>query len=107
MTTDLGSRLLQNSATPTHRRARLLQSSVPTLRAELQTAKANVRKGKRLAERWSRRLIAFGTMPRSDWAVLQNHWDGSDVRLVREIQNQSADRQFTMPPLWNNPAHMR
>ena len=84
-----------------------MQSSVPTLWAELRTAKANVRKGRRLAERWGRRLIAFDTMPRSDWAVLQNHWDGSDVRLVREIQEQGGDRQFKMPPLWNNLAHMR
>lgn len=31
----------------------------------------------------------------------------SDVWLVREIHDRSADGQFTAPPLWNNPAHMR
>ena len=54
---------------------------------------------------WQRTTIE--TVPRSDWAMLQNHWDGSDVRLVREIQEQGGDRRFKMPPLWNNLAHTR
>jgi hypothetical protein len=76
-------------------------------RAELRRAQANVRKGRRLAERWNQHRITFETIPRSDLAVLQNHWNGNDVRHVREIQEQRGDRRITMPPLWNNLAHMR
>ena len=68
------------------------------LRAQLRTAKANVRRGKRLAHLWGQHFIAYDIMPQWDWAVLQNHWIGIDVALVWEIQNRSADRTFKMPP---------
>jgi len=70
-----------------------------TQRAELRRAKANVRKGRRLAERWSWHAITFKTISCSDWRLLQNHWDGSDVRHLREIQRQRGDRRITMPTL--------
>ena len=76
-------------------------------RAELRRAQANVRQGRRLAERWSQHLITFETMPSSDWALLQNHWNGSDVRHMLEIQRQRGDRRITMPALCNDFAHMQ
>ena len=76
-------------------------------RAELRRAQANVRKGRRLAERWSQRLITFETVPSSDWALLQNHWNGSNERHMQEIQRQRGDRRITMPALCNDLAHMQ
>ena len=76
-----------------------------TQRAELRRAQANVRRGRRLAERWNQRLIIFEAMPRSDWALLQNHWNGNDVRHVLEIQEQRGDRRITMPALRSDLAH--
>ena len=73
-------------------------------RAEMRRAQANVRKGRRLAERWSKHLITFETIRSSDWALLQNHWNGSDVRHMREIRQQRGDRRITMPALWNASA---
>ena len=76
-----------------------------TQSAELRRAQANVRKGSRLAERWSRRAITFETIPQSDWILLQNHWNGSDVRHLREIQMQRGDLRITMPTLRSDLAH--
>ena len=70
-------------------------------RAELRRAKANVRKGRRLAELWNQHRITSDNISSSDWAVLQNHWNGIDVQHVREIQEQGNDRNFKMPQLWN------
>ena len=68
-------------------------------RAELRRAKADVRKGRRLAELWNQHRITSDNISSSDWAVLQNHWNGRDVDRVREIQKQGNDRNFRMPPL--------
>ena len=70
-----------------------------TQRAELRRAKANVRNGRRLAERWSRHAITFKTISWSDWRLLQNHWNGSNVQHLLEIQRQRGDRRITMPTL--------
>ena len=69
-------------------------------RAELRRAQANVRKGIRLAERWSQHVITFETISMSDWALLQNHWNGNDARRLLEIQRQRGDRRIAMPELW-------
>ena len=69
-------------------------------RAELRRAQANVRKGIWLAERWSQHVITFETISMSDWALLQNHWNGNDARRLLEIQRQRGDRRITMPELW-------
>ena len=63
-------------------------------------AQANVRKGIRLAERWSQHVITFENISMSDRALLQNHWDGNDARRLLEIQRQRGDRRITMPELW-------
>ena len=68
-------------------------------RAELRRAQANVRKGSRLAERWNRHAVTCETMTWSDWVLLENHWNGSEVRRLREIQRQRGDRRITMPAL--------
>ena len=70
-----------------------------TQRAELRRAMVNVRKGRRLAERWSRHAITFKTISWSDWRLLQNHWDGSDMRHLREIIRQRGDCRTKMPTL--------
>ena len=70
-----------------------------TQRAELRRAKANVRNGRRLAERWSWHAITFKTISWSDWRLLQNHWDGSDRRHLREIIRQRGDCHIKMPTL--------
>ena len=74
-------------------------------RTELRRAKANVRKGIRLAERWRQHVITCETISRSDWALLQNHWNGNDVRRLLEIQRQRGDRRITMPALRSDLAH--
>ena len=70
-----------------------------TQRAELRKAKADVRKGWRLAELWSRHAITFKTISWSDWKLLQNHWDGSDMQRLNEIIRQRGDCRITMPTL--------
>ena len=70
-------------------------------RAELRRAQANVRRGIRLAERWTQRLIIFEIISLSEWALLQNHWDGSDVRHMDDLQRQRGNRRITMPAHWN------
>ena len=45
-----------------------------------------MRKGSRLAERWSEHVITFETISMSDWALLQDHWNGNDVRRLLEIK---------------------
>jgi len=72
-------------------------------RSQLQRAKANVRKGKKLAERWDQRDITYETMTHSDWNVLWNHWSGTNVRELEEIQQQRGDRRISMPALWTHP----
>ena len=76
-------------------------------RAELRRASANVRKGRRLAERWSQYLNTSETIPSSDWALLQRHWNGNDVRHMLVIQRRRGDRRITMPTLWKDLAHMQ
>ena len=76
-------------------------------RTQLRRAKANVRNGRGLAELWKVHCITFDNISLSDWAVLQDHWDRIDVQHVKEVQARGDDRNFRMPPLWNNPAHMR
>jgi hypothetical protein len=72
-------------------------------RAQLRRAHADVRRGRKLAELWDRRLITYETVADADWAVLQKHLDGSDVRHLEEIQQQRADRRIAMPELWTHP----
>ena len=72
-------------------------------RAQLRRAHADVRRGRKLAELWDRRLITYETVADADWAVLQKHWDGNDVRHLEEIQQQRADRRIAMPELWTHP----
>ena len=68
-------------------------------RAKLRRAHADVRRGRKLAELWDKRLITYDTMADADRAVLQKHWDGSDVRHLEEIQQQRGDRRITMPEI--------
>ena len=77
------------------------------LRAQLRTAKANVRKGKRLAHLWSQRATDADIMPHSDWVMLDNLWHGRTEQLVCDIQGRSKDRNFKMPSLWLDPEHKR
>ena len=70
-------------------------------RAALRKAKADVRKGKRLAQLWGQCRITADSISSSDRAVLQNHWDRSDVQHLLETQAQGKDRNFKMPQLWN------
>ena len=72
-------------------------------RSQLRRAHANVRKGRKLAELWDQRLITYATVADADWAVLQKHWDGSDVQHLQEIQQQRGDRRIKMPELWTHP----
>ena len=68
-------------------------------RKELRRAQANVRKGKRLAERWSQHAVTFYTITWPDWALLQNHWNGSGVKRVLEIQTERGNHGIRMPVL--------
>ena len=72
-------------------------------RSQLRRAHANVRRGRKLAELWDQRLITYATVADADWAVLQKHWDGSDVQHLQEIQQQRGDRRIAMPELWTHP----
>jgi len=72
-------------------------------RSQLRRAHANVRRGRKLAELWDQRLITYATVADADWAVLQKHWDGSDVQHLQEIQQQRGDRQIAMPQLFTHP----
>ena len=76
-------------------------------RAELRRAKANVRKGRRLAELRNQYRTTRDNISSSDWAVLQNHWNGSDKREVLRLQEQGNGRNYKMPALWQDLAHMQ
>ena len=70
------------------------------LRHQVRRAHADVRRGRYLAERWDNRLITHETVADADWAVLQKHWDGSDVRHLQELLQQRGDCRIAMPELW-------
>ena len=103
--------ILRYKQTPGHQEARRragsrrgvagITTAEQTQRAELRRAKANVRKGRRLAERWSRHAITFKTISWSDWRLLQNHWDGSGMRHLEEIISQRGDCQIKMQQLFD------
>ena len=67
---------------------------------ELKKAQDNVRKGIWLAKRWSQHAVTFHTMTSSDWALIQNHWNGSDVQRLNEIQRKRGNKRITMPTVW-------
>ena len=67
---------------------------------ELKKAQKNVQKGMWLAKLWNEHAVTFHTMTSADWALLQNHWNGSDVQRVNEIQRKRGNKRITMPAIW-------
>ncbi len=68
----------------------------------LRKEKANVRKGRRLANLWSLHAVTYATLTWPDWTLLQNYWDGTDMQRVFAIQRQRGDPRITMPTLRND-----
>ena len=71
-----------------------------TQRAQFRRARADVRIGKNLAELWDKGVITYATVTEADWAVLQKHWNGSDVSHLKQTQEKRGERRITMPELW-------
>ena len=77
-----------------------LTEAEQTQRAQFRRARADVRKGKNLAELWDKGVITFATVTEENWAVLQKHWNGSDVSHLKQTQEKRGERRITMPELW-------
>ena len=77
-----------------------LTEAEQTQRAQVRRARADVRRGKDLAELWDKGIITFATVTEANWAVLQKHWNGSDVSHLKETQEKRGERRITMPELW-------